>query len=130
MRNHARTSHTTSRDLTLHASAAGKLLLAECAPWQQALPATPLRKLTPHTVTDLAAIDNEIKMVRRSRQSIEIDELEEGLACVAVPLAPDPQARHTAGALCVVGPTNRVQALRECSSLLHQRSQVLAPLIF
>lgn len=112
----------------LHASAAGKLLLADRTVWQAALPSTPLRQLTPDTITDLAALDTELRTIREQQLAVQIDQLEQDLACLAVPLR-NPYG-DTVGALCLAGPSNRIDALLERAESLRRCAGVLAPLLF
>ncbi|WP_213571139.1 IclR family transcriptional regulator C-terminal domain-containing protein [Rhodococcus sp. USK13] len=111
-----------------HASAAGKLLLADRTIWQEALPSTPLRQLTSATVIDLAALDTELRTIRDQQFAVQVDQLEQDLACLAVPLR-DPDG-NTAGALCLAGPSARIDALLGRADSLQQCAGVLAPLLF
>ena len=112
----------------LHASAAGKLLLANRTQWQTALPSTPLRQLTPVTVTNLAALDAELSTIRNQQLAVQIDQLEKNLACLAVPL----RNVHddVTGALCLAGPSSRINVLLEHTDSLHRCAYELAPLLF
>jgi DNA-binding IclR family transcriptional regulator len=112
----------------LNASAAGKLLLADRTEWRELLPRTTLARLTPQTITDLAALRDELQTIRATNLSTQIEELEAHLSCVAVPLAgPD---GDTAGALCLSGSSTRTDALLSHVDSMRQRAQTLAPLIF
>ena len=112
----------------LHASAAGKLLLADRTEWRELLPRTTLVKLTPHTITDLAALRDELQTIRHNNLSTQIEELESQLACVAVPLVG--ADGETAGALCLSGPSTRTDALLSHVDLIRQHARTLSPLIF
>ncbi|BBZ36354.1 IclR family transcriptional regulator [Mycolicibacterium confluentis] len=118
------------RDLVRHlyASSAGRLLLADQRTWQSRLPATPLRRIAPATVTDLAALDIELAAVRERQFAVQVDQLEAGLACAAVPI--HDSAGDAAAALCIAGPSSRVEALLEHITDLRSCAAVLAPLIF
>jgi len=112
----------------LHASAAGKLLLADATDWRELLPPTTLKKLTSRTITDLAALRDQLQDIRANRLSVQIEELESELACVAIPLlGPDGRA---AGALCLSGPASRIDALLGHVDPARQSAQTLAPLLF
>lgn len=112
----------------LHASAAGKLLLAHRTEWRELLPRTPLVKLTPHTITDLAALQDELKTIRNNGFSTQIEELASQLACVAVPLV-DADG-DTTGALCISGPSTRAEALLSHVAAIRKYAETLSPLIF
>lgn len=118
------------RDLVrhLHASSAGRLLLAAQDPWQSRLPATPLRQVAPATITDLAALDDEITTVRERQFAVQVDQLEPGLACVAVPIRDE--RGDAAAALCLAGPSNRVDVMLNHVDVLCAGASVIAPLIF
>ena len=75
-----------------HARASGKLLLA-MAPDDEVtryLAQHPLRRRTPHTVTDPAAFKAELAAIRARRAATEREEFAAGLACMAVPIGPVP----------------------------------------
>lgn len=112
----------------LHASAAGQLLLAAEPTWQKLLPSTPLRKLTPATLTSLAELDEAVRKVRDEQFALQRDQLEVGRACAAVPIL-DADG-DTAGALCIAGPTARAEVLRTHVDRLRSQAEELAPLIF
>lgn len=88
----------------LHASAAGKTLLAYSPSWRDALPKKLIR-LTTHTVTDLSALRSHLDELRRVGFAIQIDELADGLTCTAVPILDFDGT--TRGALCLAGPSSR-----------------------
>jgi len=99
-----------------HASATGKLLLAELS--DEEIAATLPEKLesyTPHTITDLNALLQEIGQVRKQGYAVIDDELEEGLFAAACPV------RDTAGGLigvlAVQGPTQRLKSERLSDTL-------------
>lgn len=112
----------------LHASAAGKLVLASHTQWQDLLPATPLQRLTPATVTNLADLDNELHKIRQQRFALQTEQLHSGCACLAVPIYGEEGA--TAGALCIAGPSNRIDALLEQTDKTRESAHTLSPLIF
>lgn len=116
------------RDLIrhLHASAAGKLLLSHLDSWQAALPA-PLHKVTPATVTNLAVLSDELAAARQRDYAFQVDQLEEGMACVAFPIRDG--GGELCAALCVAGPSLRVDALLGTEDLARQYAQRLAPLL-
>jgi len=77
----------------LHASAAGKLLLAEQPDWQELLHPSRLHRVTARTVARAADLDDELREVRRRGCAVQAGQLHEDTACAAVPV------RSPAGAL-------------------------------
>jgi DNA-binding IclR family transcriptional regulator len=75
-------------DVPLHASAAGKLALAELErdELEAWLLGNPLVQYTQSTVTDARALSAELARVRRRGWAEIVDELEEGLTSLAVPV--------------------------------------------
>jgi len=90
--------HSGSR-VPVHCSASGKLFLAGMTPSQRQrlLAHAPLEAFTPKTLTDLDALEEEIKQVRRQGFALDNEEFLPGLMCVAV-LVPSPSGRSN---LCV-----------------------------
>jgi DNA-binding IclR family transcriptional regulator len=82
-----------------HCSASGKLFLAEMTPTQRRrlLANAPLEAYTPKTITDLDALEEEVKRVKRQGFAIDNEEFLPGLLCVAV-LVPAASGRSN---LCV-----------------------------
>lgn len=83
----------------VHCSASGKLFLAGMTPAQRQrlLAHAPLEAFTPKTLTDLDALEDEIKQVKRQGYALDIEEFLPGLLCVAV-LVPSVSGRSN---LCV-----------------------------
>ena len=85
----------------LHCSASGKMFLAQMSPAQRQrlLAHVPLERCTAKTITELAALELELKNVRKQGYAIDDEEFLPGLVCVAV-LVPSSavKARST---LCV-----------------------------
>jgi DNA-binding IclR family transcriptional regulator len=74
----------------LHASAAGKLLLAEQPDWQELVHPSRLHRLTERTVVRAGELDDELRTVRARGWAVQAGQVHEGLSCVAVPVrAPD-----------------------------------------
>jgi IclR family acetate operon transcriptional repressor len=66
----------------------------------------PFERHTPHTLTSRDAIERELAQIRRAGYSVDNEEMEEGVRCLAVPIF---DRRHTViGALSVSGPTTRM----------------------
>ena len=86
----------------LHASASGKVLMAFGA----GEPALNLVALTPHTITTREALERELALTRERGFGATRNELEIGLAAVAVPV----RAHHgrVVAALSVTGPAARI----------------------
>src|SRR3954454_259347 len=90
------------RDVPDHASAAGKVFLAHGV--SQIRPR--LERLTPRTLVDRAALEEDLAAVRDRGHRTPVDGLERGLSVVAAPV-------HDAGgavvaALAISGPTTRL----------------------
>ncbi|SDC60237.1 transcriptional regulator, IclR family [Geodermatophilus telluris] len=77
----------------LHASAPGKLLLAEQDDWQDVLGPTRLHRLTDRTVVRPADLDGELGETRRRGWAVQGGQVHADLSCAAVPV------RSPAGAL-------------------------------
>lgn len=84
-----------------HASASGKVFLAQMPPAsrERLLRAAPLERFTASTVTDPAALDAELAIVRRDGYGLDREEFLPGLVCVAVPVPP--AQGQSRAALCV-----------------------------
>jgi DNA-binding IclR family transcriptional regulator len=68
----------------LHATAAGRLLLAAQPEWRDLLPPSRLARLTPSTVTRPDALDACLASARADGWAGQAEELHEGTSCVAV----------------------------------------------
>lgn len=93
----------TQIDVPAHTSALGKVFLA----WGLLeLPESQLERLTPRTVTTRAGLARDGAESRARGYTVTVDELEEGLSGVGVPLR---SARgDVVGALGISGPTSRL----------------------
>ncbi|WP_413249038.1 IclR family transcriptional regulator [Sinomonas flava] len=112
-----------------HASAAGKLMLAELAdavPF--ALPRGPLTKLTPDTITDKRQLAAVLAEVRAEGEATEVNELEQGFARLAVPVRLNDGP--VGGALCLSGPTERFTGIRQHADSARELASRLAPFLF
>jgi DNA-binding IclR family transcriptional regulator len=91
--------------LPLHCTASGKALLAVLSP-EQADTALldPLRKYTPNTVTDRAALLRELEEVRRTGVAYDHEEYVMGVCAIAAPVH---DAVGAVGALTVEVPADR-----------------------
>ncbi|MCA4133426.1 IclR family transcriptional regulator [Arthrobacter sp. M4] len=91
-----------------HASATGKLLLAELAPEQvEAVLGDELEALTSETITDHEDLARELKAVRERGWASTIEELEEGIIAFAAPVRDS--VGTLVGAVAVVGPRHRME---------------------
>lgn len=83
----------------VHCSASGKMLLSQFSPAQRhkLLAHSPLKAYTDSTLTDLEALEAELKKVRKNGYALDDEEFLPGLVCVAV-LVPNPNGRSN---MCV-----------------------------
>ena len=86
-----------------HGSVVGKVFLAEGA---VPLPAGPLERLGPRTITDPAELRRDLELTRARGYAIAVDELEAGLWSVAAPVRDAGGA--VVAALSISGPTARL----------------------
>jgi DNA-binding IclR family transcriptional regulator len=99
------------RRTPLHCVANGKALLAFAPPeLVERVLDRPLAAFTPHTITDVARLREELGAVRERGYACALGEVEEGLHAVAAPvLGRDGRA---AGAVSVSGPSYRLSQAR------------------
>src|SRR5450755_841937 len=91
----------------LHATSSGRVLLAHLdAADREAMLDTPLRRYTPHTVTQPAELAAELNRTRRDGFATSFEQLEVGLHAVAVPVF-DPRGEVIA-AISASGPSYRL----------------------
>jgi DNA-binding IclR family transcriptional regulator len=90
--------HPGSR-VPVHCSASGKVFLSQMTPSQRQrlLAHAPLDTYTPKTLTDMVALEQEVKLVKRQGFALDNEEFLPGLMCVAV-LVPSAQGSSN---LCV-----------------------------
>jgi DNA-binding IclR family transcriptional regulator len=122
--------HLGTRDWTQvqvppHASALGKVLYAfDALP----LPSGPLERLTDRTLADATALRADLGACRRGGYATTVDELEVGLAGVAVPVR-DAHGQVVA-ALGLSGPTPRMEStLAAHGRLLQEHAEQLTELL-
>lgn len=108
-----------------HSSAAGKLMLAF---YPSALTRGPLMKVTPQTITDKRQLAADLVQVRDEGKAIEINELEQGIARLALPVRI--QEGAVGAALCLSGPTERFSSIQEHGDEAREWASRLAPLLF
>ncbi len=71
-----------------HATAAGKVMLADLRPGRLAelLTRAGLPRVAPHTVADRRTLDRELRRVRSDGAAVEVEEYQSGVAGVAAPV--------------------------------------------
>lgn len=109
---HVGVANWVGADVPLHASSAGKLVLAqlgehELDAW---LGTRPLASFTERTITDARALRAELARVRRQGWAELVDELEKGLASISVPVH-SPRG-VLVGIVGISGPTFRLTKIR------------------
>lgn len=109
---HVGVANWVGADVPLHASSAGKLILAELGDQELDtwLGTGPLASFTEKTITDAHSLRAELRRVRRQEWSELVDELEDGLASISVPVH-DPRGA-LAGIVGISGPTFRLGKVR------------------
>jgi DNA-binding IclR family transcriptional regulator len=81
----------TGARVPVHASASGKMILAQMSPSQRRklLAHAPLAAHTPNTLIDLQQLEDELQTIRAQGYAIDNEEFLTGLICVAVPVPTD-----------------------------------------
>ncbi|MFA9444879.1 IclR family transcriptional regulator [Egicoccus sp. AB-alg6-2] len=104
-----------------HSTAVGKVLLAHQprAVAERILQRNGLPPATANTVTDAAVLLRELERVRERDYALDLEEQEEGVNCVAVPLLP---ANGLVAAMSVSGPTGRLDEPRRREVIEHLRT--------
>jgi DNA-binding IclR family transcriptional regulator len=107
-----RVAARTGRSLPAHCTAAGKVLLATLAPDQveRLLGGVRLEPATARSITDLGVLTRLLTQVRRAGHAVNLEESEDGVASVAVPVYDIPG--RAMAALSVAGPVTRMDAAR------------------
>jgi IclR family acetate operon transcriptional repressor len=110
----------TGRSVPAHSAGAGKALLAARAPeaLERLREQEPLRAFTPRTLTTTADLLRDLARIRRRGFSIDNEEHEVGVTCVAAPV--HDHTGEAVAAISVSGPTPRMRAtgLAELGELL------------
>ena len=88
----------------------------------------PLVQLTPQTIVLPDQLDAELNAIRDRGYSTAVNELEDDLACIAVPIGHEGQPARAA--LCLSGPPGRISALAGLSSWAGDAAKILAPLLY
>ena len=110
-----------------HASALGKLLLADQADWRAV--SRDLRRLTENTVVDGASLDRQLEVVAAAGLARQCGELRADRGCLAVPIRSPSSGTLVAG-LALAGPPHRIaEPNDELVELLRDHAERLAPLL-
>lgn len=110
-----------------HASALGKLLLADQPDWRAV--ARDLRRLTEHTVVGGGQLDRQLQVVADTALARQCGELRADRGCLAVPVRSPGGGALVAG-LALCGPAHRVAEPNEdLVALLREHAEKLAPLL-
>jgi len=101
----------------LYCTGVGKVMLAHRDPaLVEPILKAPMRRYTPKTIVTRAGLEHELATIRKNGYSVDNEEMEEGVRCLAVPIF---DRRNTCvGAMSVSGPTTR---------MTHERVLKLAP---
>jgi IclR family acetate operon transcriptional repressor len=111
---------TVGTSVPAHTTGSGKAIMAFGSPEAPAAlyGERELKRLTDHTLTTLAALEDDFTRIRRRGYALDNEEHEEGVGCVAAPVFD-----HTGlpcAAISVSGPTARI---------LHAHSSALGALL-
>lgn len=119
--------HTeVGRSIPAHTSGAGKALLAwrDPADVAELLDGAPLVPSTPHTLTTLEALQEDLKRIRKRGYATDNEEHELGVACVATPILDDTGV--PVAAISVSGPTPRMTDTSRLAGLLRGHAEQVA----
>lgn len=112
----------------MHASAVAKAILAFMPPDEldELLRDWPLTALTPNTITDAAALRDNLAEVRRRGYALDLEELEVGLRCVAAPIRGP--AGHVVAGVSISGPRHRMteDAMRRFGPLVRAAGEQIS----
>jgi DNA-binding IclR family transcriptional regulator len=106
----------------LYCTGTGKAFLAfKGTAFAEPVLAAPMRRYTPRTIVTRAALEAELATIRKQGFSIDNEEMEEGVRCLAVPIFD----RHSEciGAMSVSGPITRMTPER-VAKLSHVAKQI------
>jgi DNA-binding IclR family transcriptional regulator len=108
-----RTSAQIGSSKPLYCTGLGKAYLAFTTPneREQLMAGIEMKEITPKTITDRKTLEDQLKQFREIGYSIDDEESEEGLFCLAAPVL-SANGRITA-AVSVAGPKERVFARQE-----------------
>lgn len=110
----------------LYCTGTGKAMLAfRGAEFAERALARPMKRYTPRTIVTRAALEAELAAIRERGYSVDNEEMEDGVRCLAVPVFD--RRGECVGALSVSGPTTRMTAER-VEKLAPQARQIAAEL--
>ncbi len=109
----------------LHATASGKLFLSQMSPRQieRLIGRPPYKRYTPHTITELDALEADLANVRKTLVGVHDSELFDDSVAIAVPLV-DRNGRIYA-ALALHGPSSRL-SIERCMAFLPELREAAA----
>jgi DNA-binding IclR family transcriptional regulator len=90
----------------MYATAGGRALLAFGHRSASTIPAETLHAMTPRTLTDPAAIDEELERIRRRGYALNVEETIEGVTAIAAPVLDG--GRPPIATVTIVGPSARM----------------------
>jgi len=95
--------------LPAYCTGVGKVLLSGLSPeeMKKFLKKTPLKKLTPSTVTNPEKLKEALAQIRAQGYAMDNEEFSEGLVCVAAPI--HNYSQRVIAAISISGPTNRMK---------------------
>jgi DNA-binding IclR family transcriptional regulator len=111
------------RSVDYHCTAVGKVFMAF---GRATIPARPLAKLTPKTISNPGRLRAELELVRREDFATASDELELGLAAIAAPVRG--AGGEVVAALSISGPTIRMapDRIAQLKPILIEEARVLS----
>ena len=110
-----------------HASALGKLLLADQPDWRAL--ARDLRRLTEHTTIGAVELDGQLEVIGSTGLARQCGEVRADRGCLAVPVR-DPVTGALVAGLALCGPAHRVaEPNDELVELLREHAERLVPLL-
>ena len=112
---------------SLHASAAGKLLLAADSQWRELLPPT-LPALTQSTVVEMRELAAQVEETRQRGYAVSVEEMLDGEASIAVPIL-DVEG-VVRGAVTVKGFSARLDAITSLVPRCRELAAELGPLLY
>jgi len=111
----------------LHCTGLGKAMLARLPDQEvrEIVSGRGLPRFTPHTISTVAGLKKELERIRAAGYTVDLEEHELGVVCVAVSLAD--AAAGTLAALSVSAPTSRLSGERiaECARQVRQAARAI-----
>lgn len=113
--NPLRVQFKTNDRVPMHCTASGKLFLSYLAPSRRnrVMEKLELEPLTPNTITDIDALQEEINETKKRGLGIDNEELIQGMVAVSVPIISSKEQFY--GALAIHAPITRM-SLEDCLS--------------